>query len=203
MSAANGLASSGPGRRVRRDCGAKVLRSSPGSCATRTPRPGLPSLREPVDDIFGLFSLPAFMQEERADGPGFRGAPTATRTRDLPLRRRSLYPLSYQGLQGFHLTRDPGGALPRREAVPGDYQPAARARTRQTSNLAPDDLDSRPSSRTVPCSAPEVRQLREDGVDRTEDLHPDTWAPCVTPCPDARPRAPPPGGRSDGRGRGH
>jgi hypothetical protein len=25
-------------------------------------------------------------------------APTATRTRDLPLRRRSLYPLSYRGL---------------------------------------------------------------------------------------------------------
>ena len=25
------------------------------------------------------------------------GAPTATRTRDLPLRRRSLYPLSYRG----------------------------------------------------------------------------------------------------------
>jgi hypothetical protein len=44
-------------------------------------------------------------------------APTATRTRDLPLRRRSLYPLSYQGLQGFHLTRDPGGALPQREAI--------------------------------------------------------------------------------------
>jgi hypothetical protein len=28
------------------------------------------------------------------------GAPTATRTRDLPLRRRSLYPLSYRGLPG-------------------------------------------------------------------------------------------------------
>jgi hypothetical protein len=27
-------------------------------------------------------------------------APTATRTRDLPLRRRSLYPLSYRGLPG-------------------------------------------------------------------------------------------------------
>ena len=27
-------------------------------------------------------------------------APTATRTRDLPLRRRSLYPLSYRGLSG-------------------------------------------------------------------------------------------------------
>ena len=28
----------------------------------------------------------------------FRSAPTATRTRDLLLRRQSLYPLSYRGL---------------------------------------------------------------------------------------------------------
>ena len=31
-------------------------------------------------------------------------APTATRTRDLPLRRRSLYPLSYRGLRQAKLT---------------------------------------------------------------------------------------------------
>src|ERR1700749_2647443 len=30
-------------------------------------------------------------------------APTATRTRDLPLRRRSLYPLSYRGLRKLSL----------------------------------------------------------------------------------------------------
>ena len=38
-------------------------------------------------------------------------APTATRTRDLPLRRRSLYPLSYRGLPKPHVTWD-GARLP-------------------------------------------------------------------------------------------
>jgi hypothetical protein len=33
-------------------------------------------------------------------------APTATRTRDLPLRRRSLYPLSYRGLPKPYVTWD-------------------------------------------------------------------------------------------------
>ena len=38
-------------------------------------------------------------------------APTATRTRDLLLRRQSLYPLSYRGLPPY-LTCEPRGALP-------------------------------------------------------------------------------------------
>src|ERR1700722_17684775 len=44
-----------------------------------------------------------------------KGAPTATRTRDLPLRRRSRYSASYQGIQGSHLTplSRPGAAAAR------------------------------------------------------------------------------------------
>ena len=44
-------------------------------------------------------SPPAFPQAGGLALAIREGAPTATRTRDLPLRRRSLYPLSYQGLQ--------------------------------------------------------------------------------------------------------
>ena len=39
-------------------------------------------------------------------------APTATRTRDLPLRRRSLYPLSYRGLPKANVTWDGACPLP-------------------------------------------------------------------------------------------
>jgi hypothetical protein len=43
-------------------------------------------------------------------------APTATRTRDLPLRRRSLYPLSYRGYSSPSL---PGIADARRQSAAG------------------------------------------------------------------------------------
>ena len=43
-------------------------------------------------------------------------APTGTRTRDLPLRRRSLYPLSYRGSRHAKLTRD--GACAARHGRP-------------------------------------------------------------------------------------
>jgi hypothetical protein len=42
-------------------------------------------------------SLPAFPQAGGLTLANRGCAPTATRTRDLPLRRRSLYPLSYRG----------------------------------------------------------------------------------------------------------
>jgi hypothetical protein len=47
--------------------------------------------------VMRVLSLPAFPQAGGLTLAAFRGAPTATRTRDLPLRRRSLYPLSYRG----------------------------------------------------------------------------------------------------------
>ena len=52
-------------------------------------------------------------------------APTATRTRDLPLRRRSLYPLSYRGLRHAKLTRMPGvgGAAWPAAEVDGEPRP--------------------------------------------------------------------------------
>jgi hypothetical protein len=64
-------------------------------------------------------------------------APTATRTRDLPLRRRSLYPLSYRGLRNPKLTGDGARPLPamtpttadsgREETQEGDHaKPLAR-----------------------------------------------------------------------------
>jgi hypothetical protein len=58
-------------------------------------------------------------------GQNMKGAPTATRTRDLPLRRRSLYPLSYQGLQPPILPPGDGGPRPQR----GDRCPSVRVLT--------------------------------------------------------------------------
>jgi hypothetical protein len=51
-------------------------------------------------------SLPAFPQAGRLALAVGECAPTATRTRDLPLRRRSLYPLSYRGLPKPYVTWD-------------------------------------------------------------------------------------------------
>ena len=64
------------------------------------------------------FHLVRFRLSERGS------APTATRTRDLPLRRRSLYPLSYRGSRQPKLTWD-GGRLPRSARRLG--RPAAAA----------------------------------------------------------------------------
>ena len=72
-------------------------------------------------------------------------APTATRTRDLPLRRRSLYPLSYQGLPSPQLTWD--------EALP---LPSARPPMSEHPGSRPiaSPLESRPSSPAGPYNAP-------------------------------------------------
>jgi hypothetical protein len=57
-------------------------------------------------------SLPAFPQAGRLTLAIRGSAPTATRTRDLPLRRRSLYPLSYRGLPKPYVTWDGARSLP-------------------------------------------------------------------------------------------
>ena len=59
-------------------------------------------------------------------------APSATRTRGLPLRRRSLYPLSYRGSRHAKLTWD--GACP---------PPSARRLTRRADGPAPRDRPRR------------------------------------------------------------
>jgi hypothetical protein len=67
-------------------------------------------------------------------------APTATRTRDLPLRRRSLYPLSYRGLRNPKLTWD-GACSPPFTRRPMSKHPGARP--------IGSPLESRPSSPTA------------------------------------------------------
>ena len=80
-------------------------------------------------------------------------APTATRTRDLPLRRRSLYPLSYRGLPKPNVTWDgacssPSAPLPMSKH-PGARPIASPLRSRSSAPDActegpPHDCTSRP-----------------------------------------------------------
>ena len=57
----------------------------------------------------GIPSLPALSQVRELETQLGLGAPRRIRTFDLPLRRRSLYPLSYRGRCPVKLSRSPAG----------------------------------------------------------------------------------------------
>jgi hypothetical protein len=98
---------------------------------------------------------PAARGSEIYAGQNMKGAPTATRTRDLPLRRRSLYPLSYRGLRNPHATWDGSRSLPAPRRDPaGRHRPAREPATIRST--AP------PSTRTAHRRRPAPATRRHD-----------------------------------------
>jgi hypothetical protein len=92
------------------------------------------------DEMLSQSTPPAARGSGIYAGQNMEGAPTATRTRDLPLRRRSLYPLSYRGLRNPHATWDGARSLPSARR-PMSKHPGARP--------IASPLESRPSSPTA------------------------------------------------------
>src|SRR5208283_2557402 len=95
-----------PGGRpaLRGPAGGRVPRLRAG-CVTSV----LILVRASAACAIGVPSLPALSQVRELETSLRRGAPRRIRTFDLPLRRRSLYPLSYRGRCPVKLSRSPAG----------------------------------------------------------------------------------------------